>query len=188
MLKYLYAGRIGLGWAHDAISFAYHMFMHVWLHSYLCFSLLEKWFLSYLDTSLTPGYLSSFQTFSYRNLNKSLIARWINRESSWILDSWWINRAFLLCLCFIPRHLLDSCICRCCFSRHLPQQMAWHLSTPLSIENYWSFIYWLSWSGSHFLWSLSICPHLFTSQITLSHSKPLSQVFFKLFQGFLFTW
>ena len=24
-----------------------------------------------------------------------------------------------LCLCFVPRHFLDSCICRCCFSRHL---------------------------------------------------------------------
>ena len=28
MLNYLCAGRIGLDWAHDAISFAYHMFMH----------------------------------------------------------------------------------------------------------------------------------------------------------------
>ena len=26
--NWLCAGRIGLGWAHDAISFAYHMFMH----------------------------------------------------------------------------------------------------------------------------------------------------------------
>ena len=28
MLNYLCAGRIGLDWAHDAISFAYHLFMH----------------------------------------------------------------------------------------------------------------------------------------------------------------
>ena len=28
MLNYLCVGRIGLGWAHDVISFAYHMFMH----------------------------------------------------------------------------------------------------------------------------------------------------------------
>ena len=28
MLNYLYASRIGLGWAHDAISFVYHMLMH----------------------------------------------------------------------------------------------------------------------------------------------------------------
>ena len=26
--NWLYVGRIGLGWAHDAFSFAYHMFMH----------------------------------------------------------------------------------------------------------------------------------------------------------------
>ena len=31
--NWLCAGRIGLGWAHDAISFAYHMFMHP--HAYL---------------------------------------------------------------------------------------------------------------------------------------------------------
>ena len=48
--------------------------LHVWLHSCLCFSLLEKlFFKSLLDTSLTPGYLSSFQAFfSYRNLDTSL--------------------------------------------------------------------------------------------------------------------
>ena len=28
MCNWLCAGRIGLGWAHNAISFAYHMFMH----------------------------------------------------------------------------------------------------------------------------------------------------------------
>ena len=61
--------------------------LHAWLHSYLCFSLLEKLFLSNLHTSSTPGYLSSFQTFSYRNLNRSLIAWWINWESSWTLNS-----------------------------------------------------------------------------------------------------
>ena len=49
--------------------------LHIWLHSCLCFSPLEKLFLkSWLDTSLTPGYLSSFQAFSYHNLTRSSIA------------------------------------------------------------------------------------------------------------------
>ena len=47
--------------------------LHALLHSYLCFSLLEKQFLSYLDTSLTLGYLLSFQAFSYCNLDRSSI-------------------------------------------------------------------------------------------------------------------
>ena len=119
--------------------------LYAWLHSNLCFSLLEKLFLSNLDTSSTPSYLSSFYAFSYRNLDRSLIARWINRENSWILDS--LSTAggsielLFLCLCFVPRHLLDSCICQCCFSRHLPRQMSWHLATPLSVEIYWTSIY-----------------------------------------------
>ena len=33
--------------------------LHAWLHSYLCFSLLEKWFLIYLDTSsISPRHLA----------------------------------------------------------------------------------------------------------------------------------
>ena len=35
MLNWLCAGRIGLGWAHDAISFACHMFMHS--HAYVLY-------------------------------------------------------------------------------------------------------------------------------------------------------
>ena len=42
--------------------------LHAWLHSCLCFSLLEKLFLKAIST---PSYLSSFQDFSYRNLDTS---------------------------------------------------------------------------------------------------------------------
>ena len=31
---------------------------------------------------------------------------------------------------FVPRYFLDTCICWRAFSRHLPRQMARHLSTP----------------------------------------------------------
>ena len=102
--------------------------LHAWLHSYLCFSFLEKRFLSYLDTSSTPGYLLSFQTFSYHNSDRSSTTRWIDQESSWTFDSFSIAggsiKILFLCLCFVPWHILDSCICRRCFSRHLPRQMA----------------------------------------------------------------
>ena len=130
-----------------------------------------------LDISLTLGYLSSFQTFSYYNLNRSLTARWIDWESSWTFDSWWIDWDSL---CFIPRHLLDSCICRYCFSRHLPRQMARHLSTRLSVENCWSSIYWVVTIRFSFSWSLSINLLLFSSQTLSSPSKPSTHVIFGL--------
>ena len=163
--------------------------LHTWLHSYLSvFSLLEKRFLSYLDTSSIPprplAICWAFKLYSYRNLNKSSIARWIDRESSWTIDSFSTVggsiELLFLCLYFVPRHLLDGFICRRCF-----------LDTFL---NRWldTFIYqellklYILVCRDPVLIS-SICLHLFTSQITLSHSKPLSQVFFKLFQVF-FTW
>ena len=39
------------------------------------------------NTSTTPGYLSSFSTSSYRNLNSFSTARWIDWDFFWILDS-----------------------------------------------------------------------------------------------------
>ena len=89
--------------------------LHASLHSYLCFSLLEKLFLSNLDTSSTPSYLSSFSSSSYRNLDGFLTARWINWDFFWILDSFLTANGSIelpLAFCwFVPRQILDSCIC-----------------------------------------------------------------------------
>ena len=123
--------------------------LHAWLHSCLCFSLFEKRFLSYFNpSSIPPQHLAicrDLKLCSYRNLDKSSTVRWIDRESSWTLDSFLTVggsiELLFLCLCLVSRHLLDSCICRRCGSRHLSWQMSRHLSTPLSIENYWSSIY-----------------------------------------------
>ena len=123
--------------------------LYAWLHSYLCFSLLEKWFLSYFDTSsIPPRHLAicrALKLCSYRNLDRSSTTRWIDRESSWTFDSLstasGLIELLFLCLCFVSRHLLDSCICRRCVSRHISWQMSRHLSTPLSVENYWGSIY-----------------------------------------------
>ena len=109
--------------------------LHVWLHSYLRFSLLEKRFLSYLDTSSIPprhpAICRALRLCSYRNLDRSSTTRWIDQESSWTLNSFSIAsgsiKLLFLCLCFVPWHLLISFICWHCFSQHLPWQMAWHL-------------------------------------------------------------
>ena len=125
-----------------------------------------------LDTSSTPGYLSSFQTFSYRNLNRSSTTRWIDRESSWTLDSFSISGGLIellfLCLYFIPRHLLDGFICRRCFSRHLPQKMARHLYLSRITE---ALYIGLSRSSSHFL-DLSAPVHLPNHSLSLQTSFP----------------
>ena len=79
--NWLCAGRIGLGWAYDAISFAYHMFMHspcirtlfsIYLLYLNCFgtflivSLSLPLFLFMLVVSMTP---KSKSTLSYNPLH-----------------------------------------------------------------------------------------------------------------------
>ena len=73
--------------------------LHVWLHSYMCFSLLEKRFLSNLNTSsISPHHLAfcrALKVFSYRNLDRFSTAGG--------------SIEFLfLCLCFVSQHLYLS--------------------------------------------------------------------------------
>ena len=83
-----------------------------------------------LDTSLILGYLSSFSTSSYRNFDSFSIARWIDRDFFWILDSfsitgWSIEVGF----CSIVSQYLSihrDFFCMHCFSHVL------HLSFLLS--------------------------------------------------------
>ena len=122
--------------------------LHAWLHSCLCFSPLEKLFLkSWLDTSsiasylssflsfflsqsrqhlntfTTSGYLSSFQAFSYRNLDTSSTPGGSIEKVSIpsIASRHLVDRSSLIsCVwCFVPRHFLDTYICRWLNPRHL---------------------------------------------------------------------
>ena len=61
-----------------------------------------------LDTSSTPGYLLSFQTFSYRNLNRSSTTRWIDQESSWPFDSFSIVGGSIELLFCVFASFLDT--------------------------------------------------------------------------------
>ena len=95
--------------------------LHALLYSYLCFSLLEKLFLSNLDSFSTPGYLSSFST-SYLNLDSFSTAMWIDRQTFWTLDSvltasGLIELLYYLFCWIVPRQLhllkpimLDTCL------------------------------------------------------------------------------
>ena len=116
--------------------------LHVGLHSCLCFSPLEKLLLK--ASSTPPRYLAICQTskaFSYRNLDNfstpggliekvpasSIASRQLVNQSSFCSCIWW----------FVPRHLLDTCICRRPFFS-IPSST--DVSTPSSIEIYWGSI------------------------------------------------
>ena len=93
--------------------------LHAWLYSYLCFSLLEKRFLSYVDTSLIPprhlAICRALKLCFYCNLDRSSTARWIDRESSWTLNSSSTAggsiELLFLCLYFVSRQLYMSTLC-----------------------------------------------------------------------------
>ena len=91
-------------------------------------------FKSLLDTWLSIE-LPSF--FSYRNLDTSSTAGGsIKKVPVSSTASWQVGRSIKLLFLiwwFVPRHMLDTCIYRQPFSRHL--------STPLSVEIYWWPIY-----------------------------------------------
>ena len=167
--------------------------LHVRLHSCLCFSLLEKLLLK--ASSTPPRYLAicwASSAFSYRNLDSfSTPSGSIEKVlASSIASRHLVDRSsFCSCIwCFVPRHLLDTYICRRPFSRYLPQQMAWHLSTPSSVEIYWGTIYISSCDPNPISFDLSLDSSLFFSP-KQSHLTPIlifkvSSSFFKNF----FTW
>ena len=163
--------------------------LHAWLHSYMCFSILEKRFLSYLDTSsIPPRHLAIYRALklcSYRNLNRSLTARWIDWESSWTLDSWWIDWA----------SFLVSLLCSSAPPRQLDQSTLFFLtpsstngSTPLDISICRELlrIYILAFCDPILISSISV--DLFALVHLPNHSLSLQTSFPSDFQGFLFTW
>ena len=123
--------------------------LHAWLHSYLCFSLLEKLFLSNLDNSLTPLdtcpfcrdlklvliTISTTVSIAGGSIKKvfgpSIAFRQLVDQSSFFDRVWWI----------LPWHLSLALSVDVSFSWHLCWHLAWYLSTPLSVENYWGSIY-----------------------------------------------
>ena len=167
--------------------------LHAWLHSYVCFSLLEKWFLSNLDTSSIPprhlAFCRALKVFSYRNLDRSSTAGGSNEKvpgssiTSWQLvdRSSFSSYVFALFLdtfstvvsinvVFLNTYLdrwLD-------ISRHLYLS---RITEELYIRSLWSSSYFFDLSGS-----VCTCS---SPKHHLSHSKLLPQGFFKLLQVFL---
>ena len=149
---------------------------------------LEKRVLSYLDTSLIPLQHLAI----YRASKLFLITISIDpRQLGGLIEK--VPRPLIA-----SRYLVDrSSFCSCVFTLFLDTSLTASSADVVFLDTFLN--RWLDTSIYQELLKLyilvcrdpvlisSICLHLFTSQITLSHSKPLSQVFFKLFQVF-FTW
>ena len=136
-----------------------------------------------LDTSLT-GYLSSFQTFSYPNLNRSSTTRWIDRESSWTVDSFSITGGSIEILFYVFALFLDtsstaSSVEVVFLDTFLDRWLdtSWHLYLSRITE---ALYIGLSWSSSHFSHSLSIYPLLFSLRTLSSPFNPSTHLIFSL--------
>ena len=98
-----------------------------------------------LDTSLTPGYLSSFSTSSYRNLDSFSTVRWIDRDFFSTLDSFSTAGGSIE----LPFNFLLICPSK------NPRQL--HLSTPFCSTPF----------------DTSICRDLLNSYLSTNHNFPL---------------
>ena len=161
--------------------------LYVRLHSYLCFSSLEKLF--WKAGSTTPRYFAICRASQDFFLTQHLLDTWwIDRESSCLLDNSSIPGG-LIELLFVNLILYCSILawylsCRWPVSRHLPQQLPRHLPIPQLSSITEGSIYSSIAILLSFLWSLSICPRLFISQ-TLSFSLPTSSSrFLQAFSSF----
>ena len=142
--------------------------LHAWLHSNLCFSLLEKLFLSNLDSFSTPHLSVELLSYFLSQSRHLSTARWINQESSCPFDSFSTTGGSI--------ELLSSCLLNSYSTppRQLNLSMPFMLNTSrhLYLSRFTGLLFKCrSWFPSHFSWSLSRQTCLFTSQNSLTHSK-----------------
>ena len=160
--------------------------LHALLHSYMCFSLLEKLFLSNLDTSSTlPWYL-----VTYRALKLFLIAILtdprqlggsIGKVPGPSIASQQLVDQSSFCYCvfafFLNTFLTATSIDAVFLNTFLER---W-LDTSICRELLRIYIFVLR--NPNFIFSRYLC--LFTFQITLFHSKPLFKWFSSFFKVFV---
>ena len=116
--------------------------LHAWLHLYLCFSLLEKQFLSNLDTSSTPGNLSRFFSFSLSQSWYLLDNFSIHRESFCLLDSFSITVRSIEVCSIAARHLSISRDPLACIVFHMFLHISIILSSIASCFIIFMHLYW----------------------------------------------
>ena len=159
--------------------------LYVGLHSYRCFSLLEKLF--WKASSTPPRHIAiwrAFQAFFLTQSRHLLDTWWIDRESSYLHDSFstlggsieFLFLKLILCCSILARYL--SCW-RPLFDTSL--DTSWYLSCRALLKVLFKPP---SRSFSHYFdLSRSVCD-CSSPKHSLFHSQPLPQVFFKLFKFF----
>ena len=152
--------------------------LHAWLHSYLCFSLIEKLFLSNLDNSSTLNLSIELLNCFLSQSRHLLTARWINWESSWSLDSFSITSRFVEIRSIASQHLFDTWLFVELLSCFLSQ--SWQLSTARWIdrESSWPFDSFLTASRSIEVGSIA-------SRHLAIDRDPLACIVFHMFWIFL---
>ena len=100
----------------------------------------KNYFKSLLDTSSTPPrHLAICRAFKLFLIAMSTPGGSIKKVLVSLIASQQLGRSikllFLICW-FVPRHMLNTYICRRPFSQHLSRQISRHLSTPSSVEIY----------------------------------------------------
>ena len=163
------------------------------MHSYLCFSLLEKRFLSNLDTSSKlPRHLAicqALKVFSYRNLNRSSTVGGSNEKvprpsiaSRQLVD----RSSFYSCVfALFLNTFLDSCICRRFFFLNTFLDRWLDTSRHLYLSRFIEDLYTLSSRFGSYFFNLSRPIRTCSSpKHYLSHSKPLPKWFFQASSNF----
>ena len=153
----------------------------------VCFTSRKIAFKRWLNTSSIASYLSSFLSFFLSQSHFHLDTWWIDRDWVCMLDSFSIPGGSIKLLLLIlmswssipPRHLS----CRRAFPRHLLDRS---LDTCICRDLLASLYKASARSGSHFHRSLSRYFSVSLPKTLSSHSKLVSQGFFKVFQVFLY--
>ena len=163
--------------------------LHAWLYSYLCFSLLEKWFLSNLDTSsIPPQHLAicqALKVFSYCNLDRSSTVGGSNEKvlgsstTSWHL----VDQSSLTLVSDVFFYLNTCTTPLSVYSKILDT-----LLDTLSIELYWGSIYTSSCDPNLISLDLSLDTSIFLPPKPFSLTLNLFPKGFSSLIKFFLTW
>ena len=120
--------------------------LHAWLHSYMCFSLLEKLFLSNLDSFLTPPrHLAIYRVFQLLIIAILIASQQLGGSIDKISGPSIASRQLVDWSSFFIIFSVELFLNKSLTVASVEAFYAWHLSrnllTPLFVEIYWTTIY-----------------------------------------------
>ena len=139
--------------------------LHAWLHSYMCFSLLEKLFLSNLDSFLTPPrHLAIYRVFQLLLIAILIASRQLGGSIDKISGPSIASRQLVDWSSFFIIFSVELFLNRSSTIASVEAFYAWHLSRHHYLLRFTELLYIRSrWSVFHFAWYLSRSIRSFTS-------------------------